>query len=124
MLLSELRTSLLILQNVIIILGVTWCNPADITRLPGHPWGLPQSCLMLGGCLYKNGVSVGSCPRLYVSPGDDVSIKHANKHLQFFKNKQLIYTWDIEILAPVWADIGLFYVNKISIKEYAIGELS
>ena len=100
-----------------IVLGVTWCDPSDITTLPEHPCDLPLSYLMGGYCLYKNGHYVGSCPRLSVSPGDDVSIRHTNKQLIFYLNKQLHYKWDVEIPAPVWGVVGLVsYVNKISIK--------
>ena len=54
-------------------------------------------------------------PPLLVSSGDDVSVTHTNKQLLFYKNKQLHYTWDIEIPAPVWGYVGLRDVKKISI---------
>ena len=94
--------SLYLLQNAI-ILGVTWCNPDKITTLPRYPYNLPQSCVMFGSHLLKNGDYVGSCcPELRVSPGDDVTIKHTHKQIQYYINKQLHYTWEIEIPAPVW----------------------
>ena len=102
-----------------ISLGVTWCNPDIITQLPELPWHLPQSCVMLDGVLYNNGDRVGpcTCPPLSVSHGDDVSIQHTNTQLMFYKNQQLHYTWDVEMPTPVWAAVGLWMVNKISIKS-------
>ena len=109
--------SLYLLQNVAIVLGVTWCNPDKITTLPRYPYNLPQSCVMFGSHLLKNDDYVGSCcPELRVSPGDDVTIKHTHKQIQYYINKQLHYTWEIEIPAPVWGCIELKYANKISVK--------
>ena len=114
---------LYLLQTLFTGLGVTWCDPDKMSTLPQNTYDLPQSCLMWGSLLYKNGYHVSRLPFLYVSPGDDVSIKHTNNQLQFYHSKQLFYTWDIEIPTPVWGYVGLKNMNKISIegeKDYFI----
>ena len=105
-----------LLQSFPVDLGVTSCNPDKMSRLREYPRGFSPSCLMYAGDLWKNDDYVGPCPRLYVSPGDDVSIRHTHKQIHFYKNKHLHYTCDIEIPAPVWGWFGLFDINKISIE--------
>ena len=99
---------------------MTWCDPAGIASLPEKPRLLPQSCVTSGSQLYKNGRWVDDCPNLSVSSGDDVSIERTNTQIHFYKNKQLHYTWSIETPAPVWAVVGVYGADKMSIK----GELS
>ena len=105
-----------LLQEQPIVFGVTSCDPSDLTTLPEGPQRIPQSRVITGGYLRKNSHIVRSCPKLLVSPGDDVSIKHTEKQIHFYKNKQLHYTWNIETPAPVWGYVALDYVNKISVK--------
>ena len=112
-----LHSNSFILQPSSIVLGVTWSNPNDIRKIPVLPYDLPQSCVMSGNSVLKNGEMVGDyCPNLLVSPGDEVSVTHTNKHLMFYKNKQHHYTWDVQIPAPVWGVVGLLSVDKISIE--------
>ena len=60
---------------------------------------------------------VGECPWLCVSPGDTVGVRHTDTQVIIYHNGSVRYTWDTVIPGPVWACVGLCWVNKATAIE-------
>ena len=99
------------------VIGVTSLDPAHIHTLPLLPWLLPQSRVVGGTGLYKDGSRVGECPDLMLSPGDTLGVKRTDTQVIIYCNGSVHYTWDTLIPGPVWACLGLCGVNKVTAIE-------
>ena len=79
-----------------VVIGVTSYNPQTFTKVP-FVNELPDSRILSGGLLFKNGRQSTECPPLTVNPGDTYGISWQPQHVTFYTNGTIHYRWLTEM---------------------------